>query len=87
MPEVFQAHGYSTNLIGKWHLGMGHKQFTPTYNGFDYHYGYWGAFIDYYDKTSKMEVSEKILCYRTKNSLSSHFIWQMLEVLKKENIL
>ncbi|XP_073837016.1 arylsulfatase B [Musca autumnalis] len=54
MPELFQAHGYSTNLLGKWHLGMGKREFTPTYNGFDYHYGYWGAFVDYYRKMSKM---------------------------------
>ncbi|XP_037880097.1 arylsulfatase B isoform X1 [Glossina fuscipes] len=69
MPEVFQAHGYSTNLIGKWHLGMGHKQFTPTYNGFDYHYGYWGAFIDYYDKTSKMETPGFSLGYDFRRNL------------------
>ncbi|XP_075162695.1 arylsulfatase J-like [Haematobia irritans] len=57
MSTIFQAHGYSTNLIGKWHLGMGRKEFTPTYNGFDYHYGFWGGFIDYYLKRSQSNTS------------------------------
>uniref|UniRef100_A0A1I8MGB3 Sulfatase N-terminal domain-containing protein n=1 Tax=Musca domestica TaxID=7370 RepID=A0A1I8MGB3_MUSDO len=57
MAGVFQAHGYSTNLVGKWHLGMGRKEYTPTFNGFDQHYGYWGAFVDYYRKMSKMPTN------------------------------
>ncbi|XP_059220593.1 arylsulfatase B [Stomoxys calcitrans] len=56
MAKTFQDHGYSTNLVGKWHLGMGRREFTPTHQGFDYHYGYWGAYIDYYRKTCKMPV-------------------------------
>ncbi|KAI8116554.1 Arylsulfatase B [Lucilia cuprina] len=54
MAEIFQAEGYSTNLVGKWHLGMGRKEFTPTYKGFDTHYGYWGAYIDYFRMRSQM---------------------------------
>ncbi|TMW43723.1 hypothetical protein DOY81_011200, partial [Sarcophaga bullata] len=54
MAEVFQASGYATHLIGKWHLGMGRREFTPTFNGFDSHYGYWGAYVDYFAMRSKM---------------------------------
>lgn len=44
MPKMFQAEGYNTGAIGKWHLGMGNgnvdwnKQITPSGNsvGFDY---------------------------------------------------
>ncbi|XP_005176718.1 arylsulfatase B-like [Musca domestica] len=57
MAEVFQAHGYSTNLVGKWHMGMGRREYTPTFNGFDQHYGYWGAFVDYYRRMSKMPTN------------------------------
>ena len=36
--EVFQESGYSTKLIGKWHLG--HKEeFFPVKHGFDEYYG------------------------------------------------
>ncbi|XP_075162694.1 arylsulfatase B-like [Haematobia irritans] len=57
MADIFKNHGYSTNLVGKWHLGNGRKDFTPTFKGFDYHYGYWGGFIDYYRKRSQMPDS------------------------------
>uniref|UniRef100_A0A1I8PEF1 Sulfatase N-terminal domain-containing protein n=1 Tax=Stomoxys calcitrans TaxID=35570 RepID=A0A1I8PEF1_STOCA len=59
MPKIFQANGYSTNLVGKWHLGMGRKEFTPTYQGFDHHYGYWGGFLNYYRRRSQMFDSSK----------------------------
>ncbi|XP_017842072.1 arylsulfatase B isoform X1 [Drosophila busckii] len=54
MPKIFRDAGYSTNLIGKWHLGFARSEYTPTQRGFDYHYGYWGGFIDYYQRRSKM---------------------------------
>ncbi|XP_055904623.1 arylsulfatase B-like [Eupeodes corollae] len=48
MPELFRDAGYSTNLIGKWHLGFSKKAYTPTLRGFDYHVGYYSGYIDYY---------------------------------------
>lgn len=60
MAEIFQQAGYSTNLVGKWHLGFAEKEFTPTYRGFDYHYGYWGAYIDYYQRRAKMPVNVNV---------------------------
>ncbi|KAH8270630.1 hypothetical protein KR018_012549 [Drosophila ironensis] len=63
MPEIFQQAGYSTNLIGKWHLGFSRPEYTPTRRGFDYHYGYWGAYIDYYQRRSRMPVANYSLGY------------------------
>lgn len=54
MSEIFREAGYSTNLVGKWHLGLSRPEYTPTHRGFDYHYGYWGGFIDYYQRRSRM---------------------------------
>ncbi|KAM7356270.1 uncharacterized protein ACRADG_002075 [Cochliomyia hominivorax] len=51
MAEIFRQHGYYTSLIGKWHLGMSRKAYTPTLRGFDQHYGYLGSYVDYYDQT------------------------------------
>ncbi|XP_017112014.1 arylsulfatase B [Drosophila elegans] len=63
MPEIFKGAGYSTNLVGKWHLGFSRPEYTPTQRGFDYHYGYWGAYIDYYQRRSKMPVANYSLGY------------------------
>lgn len=48
MPELFRDAGYSTNLIGKWHLGSSKKAYTPTLRGFDNYVGYYSGYIDYY---------------------------------------
>ncbi len=44
--EIFQARGYDTALIGKWHLGYGDDN-HPLDFGFDYHYGFLEAFSLY----------------------------------------
>jgi uncharacterized sulfatase len=38
LPEVLQARGYQTALIGKWHLGD-RSPHLPNQNGFDFFYG------------------------------------------------
>jgi uncharacterized sulfatase len=38
-PEVLKASGYTTGLVGKWHLGVP-EQFHPTRTGFDYFMGF-----------------------------------------------
>ncbi|VVC41236.1 Alkaline-phosphatase-like, core domain,Alkaline phosphatase-like, alpha/beta/alpha,Sulfatase, N- [Cinara cedri] len=51
LPQYLQDLGYSTHLVGKWHLGAYKKQFTPTKRGFDSHFGYWNGFISYRNST------------------------------------
>ncbi|XP_030372057.1 arylsulfatase B [Scaptodrosophila lebanonensis] len=51
MAQIFKQNGYYTSLLGKWHLGMSRRNFTPTERGFDHHFGYLGAYVDYYDQT------------------------------------
>lgn len=72
MPEIFQKAGYSTHLVGKWHLGFAKREYTPTYRGFDNHYGYWGGFIDYYQRRSQMPVSLVVICIINKNLFNFH---------------
>lgn len=39
MPESFQAAGYQTWMMGKWHLGNDQEASLPNARGFDYAYG------------------------------------------------
>jgi choline-sulfatase len=39
LPELLQEHGYTTGLVGKWHLGTT-PLYHPTKHGFDYFMGF-----------------------------------------------
>lgn len=43
--------GYSTHLIGKWHIGCYREDFLPLNRGYDHHTGYWNGFLTYNDST------------------------------------
>ncbi|XP_018571894.1 arylsulfatase B-like [Anoplophora glabripennis] len=59
LPEYFKDLGYSTHLIGKWHLGYSSWNETPTFRGFDHHFGYYNGFISYYDYLSTWTFNDK----------------------------
>lgn len=45
--EVFKNAGYTTGIMGKWHLGY-KKQYNPVQHGFDQFYGYVSGNVDYH---------------------------------------
>ena len=50
LPQLLKNNGYTTALIGKWHLGY-KPEFGPNAHGFDYFFGFLSGFIDFYTHT------------------------------------
>ncbi|XP_076623888.1 arylsulfatase B [Colletes latitarsis] len=49
LPEYLRGLGYTTKLIGKWHMGYHTPQYTPLHRGFDSFLGFYNSHITYYD--------------------------------------
>jgi arylsulfatase A-like enzyme len=47
LPSLLRKAGYSSTLIGKWHLGVLPK-FGPLKSGYDHFYGFRGGAVDYF---------------------------------------
>jgi arylsulfatase A-like enzyme len=47
LPSLLRKAGYSSTLVGKWHLG-GLPRFGPLKSGYDHFYGFRGGALDYY---------------------------------------
>lgn len=48
LPQALKEVGYSTAIIGKWHLGHAKREYWPRQRGFDYQYGPLIGEIDYF---------------------------------------
>src|SRR5262245_18138229 len=48
MPQCLKEAGYTTAIIGKWHLGHADPRYWPKQRGFDYQYGAMIGEVDYY---------------------------------------
>lgn len=53
MPEHMNSAGYTSHIVGKWHLGFTSWEHTPTWRGFSSFYGFYGCAQDYYWHGSK----------------------------------
>ncbi|XP_017883014.1 arylsulfatase B-like [Ceratina calcarata] len=49
LPEHLRGLGYTTKLIGKWHMGYHTPQYTPLHRGFDTFFGFFNSHISYFD--------------------------------------
>ncbi len=48
LPQALKEAGYSTAMVGKWHLGHADKKFWPQNRGFEYFYGNTVGEVDYF---------------------------------------
>ncbi|MFW2390052.1 MAG: arylsulfatase B, partial [Polyangiales bacterium] len=48
MPESFEAAGYQTAMVGKWHLGHAQQTYHPNERGFEHFYGHLHTEVGYY---------------------------------------
>jgi len=49
LPQFLKSEGYSTHLVGKWHLGSADRDYWPQRRGFDSFYGHLNGGIGYHD--------------------------------------
>ncbi len=48
LPQALHTAGYTTAIVGKWHLGEFQPGYRPMQRGFDHQYGLWYGQIDYF---------------------------------------
>src|SRR6267378_3344214 len=51
LPSLLKKAGYSSTLVGKWHLGVLPK-FGPLRSGYDHFFGFRGGAVDYFSHTA-----------------------------------
>ena len=55
IPSLLKKAGYSTELIGKWHLGS-LPEFSPLKSGYDKFFGFFGGTANYFDHGTKSRM-------------------------------
>jgi arylsulfatase A-like enzyme len=48
LPTALKANGYTTSIVGKWHLGHAKAEYLPLQRGFDSQYGHYNGGLDYF---------------------------------------
>jgi arylsulfatase A-like enzyme len=48
LAQALHDGGYTTGIVGKWHLGHFQRDYLPTRRGFDYQYGHYNGALDYF---------------------------------------
>lgn len=71
LAEILKMRNYNTACIGKWHLGFS-EELIPNSRGFDYQYGFYGAFTLYSEKRDDPNMVNHV-----QSSFSAKHQWKM----------
>ncbi|TYA74645.1 sulfatase-like hydrolase/transferase [Seonamhaeicola marinus] len=82
-PERMQEVGYTTGVVGKWHLGAA-QEFHPNNRGFDYFYGFLGGGHDYFRIDLTKKVWEAYLQGLVRNKKPASFDGYLTTALSKD---
>jgi len=55
LPQYLEEAGYSSHLVGKWHLGYCNSSYLPHNRGFHSFFGQWSHVIDYYTRMAPVK--------------------------------
>ena len=81
-PELLKEGGYTTGIVGKWHLGEWDK-FNPTNHGFDFFYGFMDSGNKKFALYRNKEIDEVIKGSKTDGVHSPKLLEAGIEFIKK----
>ncbi|KAI5726415.1 hypothetical protein M8J76_002340 [Diaphorina citri] len=94
LPQYLKELGYSTHLIGKWHIGCNKEELLPFNRGFDNHVGYWNGYLTYNDSIHETDFAvgldarrnmERYASQMSSKYLTDFFTDQSVHVIKSHN--
>lgn len=77
-------------MVGKWHLGFYEWEYTPTYRGFDSHYGFYTGCGDHYthERLGILDLRDNTSPVRDMNgTYSANLFTRVRKIFDKMNIL
>ncbi|XP_077995096.1 arylsulfatase B-like [Glandiceps talaboti] len=89
LPQRLKEHGYTTYMIGKWHLGYCKYAYTPNARGFDHFYGFYNTEEAYYNHSigGYLDLREDMTGDFNENGIYSSYLFasKAEEYISKHN--